>query len=101
LIVPYPPSTVKVIGTFCTEEIVPTSLARSATGPPFWPVYTSSSAFSCAADAPSSRYTAAVQLPCRMFPGTCASSARVRPATSTPSTVPLSKCQATMVSQVP
>src|SRR5215813_5298287 len=36
-----------------------------------------------------------------MLPGTCATTARVVPDTSTLSTFPLSKCQAMMVSQVP
>jgi hypothetical protein len=36
-----------------------------------------------------------------MLPGTCAITAIVRPVTSTPSIVPLSKCHAMIVSHVP
>src|SRR5215218_6600096 len=99
--VPFTPSTVNTIGTRSTATTSPTSCARSAIGPPSFPVQTSSSACCCSSVASSSTKTTIRQLPSRMLPGMCPTQPNVRPVTSVPFTLPLSKCQAYRPSQVP
>src|SRR5438128_6577653 len=101
LSVPCTPSTSKATGTLSTASTSPTSCARSATGPPSLPVQTSRSAWCCSSVAPSSMYTTTRQFPSRMFPGMWVRIVSVRPDTSVPLTVPLSKCQESTPSQVP
>src|SRR3970040_127782 len=88
------------MGAFSTATTSPTRPARSATGPPSFPVHTSTSACCCASVALSSTTTATFQLPLSTFPGMCTSSASVRPVTSVPFTVPLSTWYAKTESHV-
>src|SRR3989304_5971307 len=88
------------MGALSTATTSPTRPARSATGPPSFPVHTSTSACCCASVALSSTTTTTFQLPWRTFPGMCTSSASVRPVTSVPFTVPLSKWYANTESHV-
>jgi hypothetical protein len=99
--VPFAPSTKNSIGTCSMASTLPTSFARSATGPPFLPVHTATSASFCAAVALSSTYRRTFQFPLRMLPGMWHSATMLWPETSTPSTVPLSTCHPSVPSHTP
>src|SRR5215831_6153212 len=79
------------MGARSTETTSPISLAKSAIGPPSLPEYTLRIASCCDCEAPSSTYRATRKFPCSTFPGICETIAMVRPATSTPSMLPLFK----------
>src|SRR5581483_818950 len=77
------------------------SLARSASGPPSFPVHASRTACFWAGLALLLTYTTTRQLPLSTFPGIWATMANVVPLTSTPSIVPLSIRYARKASQTP
>ena len=101
LSVPFPSCSSYVMGARSTATTSPISCEKSASGPPSLPVQTSTSAFCWSSLALSSTTMATFQLPLRTFPGRCASKTRLRPVTSVPFTVPLSKWYPTTASHVP
>src|SRR5215218_7146629 len=99
--VPVPPWTWWLMGTLSTPLTVPISWAKSARGPPSWPLKTLTSASRCCALVCSSTSRTSSQFPARMLPGMCATATRLRPDTSMPVTCPLSMCQATTAKHSP